>query len=202
MTSFFKRNFNFKNKTIIVLGGSKGIGLAICKQLKLLNAKIIIISRTKPNLKINFIKCDFENLEEVKKIANQVKKKYKKNWAVINCLSITLPSNKKIFPNNPSYSSSKSALNGLSRSLSFDLSKNKIRVNSLSAGYIKSNMTKRSYKNNIKRKQISNHSLLKRWGTQLEIAMPAIFLISKASSYINGQDIIVDGGWTVKGFYK
>ena len=85
MTSFFKRNFNFKNKTIIVLGGSKGIGLAICKQLKLLNAKIIIISRTKPNLKINFIKCDFENLEEVKKIANQVKKKYKKNWAVINC---------------------------------------------------------------------------------------------------------------------
>lgn len=247
MNNLFKRNFDFKNKTIIILGGSKGIGLEISKQLKLLNAKIIIISRTKPNLKINFIKCDFENLEEVKKIAYQVKKKYKKNWAVINCLSITLPSNKKIqspenfkktininlinhyfflaeivntisaggsilnissiygnlaFPNNPSYSTSKSALNGLSRSLSFDLSKNKIRVNSLSAGYIKSNMTKKSYKNKIKRKKISNHSLLKRWGTQLEIAMPAIFLISKASSYINGQDIVVDGGWTVKGFYK
>jgi 3-oxoacyl-[acyl-carrier protein] reductase len=247
MTNLFKRNFNFKNKTIIILGGSKGIGLEISKQLKPLNAKIIIISRTKPNLKTNFIKCDFENLEEVKKIANQVKRKYQKNWAIINCLSITLPSNKKIqspenfkktinvnlinhyfflseivntistggsilnissiygnlaFPNNPSYSSSKSALNGLSRSLSFDLSKNKIRVNSLSAGYIKSNMTKKSYKNNFKRKQISNHSLLKRWGTKLEIAMPAIFLISKASSYINGQDIVVDGGWTVKGFYK
>lgn len=247
MTNLFKRNFDFKKKTIIILGGSKGIGLEISKQLKLLNAKIIIIARTKPNLKINFIKCDFENLEEVKKIANQVKRKYKKNWAVINCLSITLPSNKKIqspenfkktininlinhyfflsniiktisnggsilnissiygnlaFPNNPSYSSSKSALNGLTRSLAFDLSKRKIRVNSLSAGYIKSNMTKKSFNNKNKRKIISRHSLLGRWGSLSEIAIPAIFLISNASSFINGQDIVIDGGWTVKGFYK
>tara|TARA_B100000989_G_C19532806_1_gene471092 strand:+ start:7260 stop:8003 length:744 start_codon:yes stop_codon:yes gene_type:complete len=247
MTNLLKRNFDFKKKTIIILGGSKGIGLEISKQLKLLNAKIIVISRTKPNLKINFIKCDFENLEEVKKIANQVKRKYKKNWAVINCLSITLPSNKKIqspenfkktininlinhyfflsniiktignggsilnissiygnlaFPNNPSYSSSKSALNGLTRSLAFDLSKRKIRVNSLSAGYIKSNMTKKSFNNKNKRKIISRHSLLGRWGSLSEIAIPAIFLISNASSFINGQDIVIDGGWTVKGFYK
>ena len=247
MTNLFKRNFDFKKKTIIILGGSKGIGLEISKQLKLLNAKIIIIARTKPNLKINFIKCDFENLEEVKKIANQVKRKFKKNWAVINCLSITLPSNKKIqspenfkktininlinhyfflsniiktisnggsilnissiygnlaFPNNPSYSSSKSALNGLTRSLAFDLSKRKIRVNSLSAGYIKSNMTKKSFNNKNKRKIISRHSLLGRWGSLSEIAIPAIFLISNASSFINGQDIVIDGGWTVKGFYK
>ena len=175
------------------------------------------------------------------------KKKYRKNWAIINCLSVTIPSKKIIqppenfkktidvnlinhyffiseiistiknggsilnissiygslaFPGNPSYSSSKSALNGLTRSLSFDLSKNKIRVNSLSAGYIKSNMTKKSYDNKNKRDKISNHSLLKRWGTLSEIAIPAIFLISNASSYINGQDIIIDGGWSVKGFYK
>ena len=46
----------------------------------------------------------------------------------------------------------------------------------------------------------SKKTLLNRWGRQEEVAIPAIFLISKASSYINGQDIIVDGGWTVKGF--
>ena len=247
MTKFLKNYFDFKNKKIIILGGSKGIGLEIAKRLKLLNAKLIIISRTKPNLNANFIRCDFENLQEVKSVAKQIKKKYKKNWAIINCLSVTIPSKKKIqspeifkktininlinhyfflseiittvsfggsilnissiygnlaFPNNPSYSSSKSALNGLSRSLSFDLSKKKIRVNSLSAGYIKSNMTKKSFNNKNKRKKISEHSLLNRWGTLSEIALPAIFLISNASSFINGQDIVVDGGWTVKGFYK
>jgi NAD(P)-dependent dehydrogenase (short-subunit alcohol dehydrogenase family) len=106
------------------------------------------------------------------------------------------------FPNNPSYSSSKSALNGLTRSLAFDLSKKKIRVNSLSAGYIKSNMTKKSFNDKNKRKIISKHSLLNRWGSLSEIAVPAIFLISNASSFINGQDIVIDGGWTVKGFYK
>ena len=63
-------------------------------------------------------------------------------------------------------------------------------------------MTKKSYDNKNKRDKISNHSLLKRWGTLSEIAIPAIFLISNASSYINGQDIIIDGGWSVKGFYK
>ena len=63
-------------------------------------------------------------------------------------------------------------------------------------------MTKKSYKNKIKRKKISNHTLLDRWGNSIEVAMPAIFLISNASSYINGQNIIVDGGWSVKGFYQ
>lgn len=247
MSEFLKDYFNFKKKQIIILGGSKGIGLEIAKKLILLKAKLVIISRTKPNLNVKFMKCDFENLEEVKNVAKQLKKKYKKNWAIINCLSITIPSKKKMqspeyfkktininlinhyfflsniietishsgsilnissiygnlaFPNNPSYSSSKSALNGLTRSLAFDLSKKKIRVNSLSAGYIKSNMTKKSFNDKNKRKIISKHSLLNRWGSLSEIAVPAIFLISNASSFINGQDIVIDGGWTVKGFYK
>ena len=63
-------------------------------------------------------------------------------------------------------------------------------------------MTKKSFNDKNKRKIISKHSLLNRWGSLSEIAVPAIFLISNASSFINGQDIVIDGGWTVKGFYK
>ena len=95
MSKFLKDYFNFKKKQIIILGGSKGIGLEIAKKLILLKAKLVIISRTKPNLNAKFMKCDFENLEEVKNVAKQLKKKYKKNWAIINCLSITIPSKKK-----------------------------------------------------------------------------------------------------------
>ena len=52
------------------------------------------------------------------------------------------------------------------------------------------------------RKLISKHNILKRWGEPNEIALPAIFLISEAASFITGQNIIIDGGWTVKGLIK
>jgi NAD(P)-dependent dehydrogenase (short-subunit alcohol dehydrogenase family) len=52
--------------------------------------------------------------------------------------------------NNLAYNSSKAALSSLTRSLAFDLSKIVVRVNSVSLGYIKTNMTKKSYLNKKK----------------------------------------------------
>jgi len=43
--------FNFENKTAIITGGSKGIGFSIAKELSLVGAKIILVSRSKSNLK-------------------------------------------------------------------------------------------------------------------------------------------------------
>jgi len=245
--SFLNDLFEFSNKNIVVLGGAKGIGRDISNKLYLLKANVIVISRTLPagfNKNINFYKCDISNENQLKNSFLSIFKKYKKIYSIINCVSITLPANKKLqsfenfkktidtnlisyynvilhcskklesggslvnissiyanlaFPNNPSYISSKAAINGLTRSLAYDLSEKKIRVNSVSAGYIKSNMTKKTYSNLRKRKKIDSHNLLNRWGRIDEISFPVIFLISKASSFINGQDIVVDGGWTIKG---
>ena len=52
-----------------------------------------------------------------------------------------------------------------------------------------------------KRKFIERHIPLKRWGKPYEIASVVEFLISGNSSYINGQDLIVDGGWSKNSFY-
>ena len=60
-------------------------------------------------------------------------------------------------------------------------------------------MTSKSFRDSEKRKKISEKTLLDRWGEPLEVAKVINFLISDESSYINGQSILVDGGWTAKG---
>ena len=60
-------------------------------------------------------------------------------------------------------------------------------------------MTKKSCDNLKRRKEIQDCTMLKRWGIPKDLEGIIIFLSSDASSYITGQDIYVDGGWTAKG---
>ena len=56
--------------------------------------------------------------------------------------------------------------------------------------------TKESHLNEKKRNQRSSRTILRRWGNSIG---PAIFLASNASSYMTGVDLVVDGGWSIKG---
>ncbi len=103
------------------------------------------------------------------------------------------------FPENPAYISSKTGLSGLTRSLAYDYADLGIRVNNLVPGYFKTDMTKKSFDDPSKRKDREKSTLLKRWGNPKELIGPAIFLASNASSYVTGTDLIVDGGWSIKG---
>ena len=127
--------------------------------------------------------------------ASELMKENKKG-SIINVTSI---GSNLGFPENPAYISSKSALSGLTRSLSYDFAPFNIRVNNLVPGYFKTDMTKKSFDDSQKYKERSSRTLLKRWGETKELVGPAIFLASDASSYITGIDLIVDGGWSVKG---
>ena len=103
------------------------------------------------------------------------------------------------FPDNPAYISSKTGLSGLTRSLAYDYADLGIRVNNLVPGYFKTDMTKKSFDDPSKRKDRETSTLLNRWGNPKELIGPAIFLASNASSYVTGTDLIVDGGWSIKG---
>ena len=104
------------------------------------------------------------------------------------------------FPNNPGYNASKAALNSMTKSLANDFAKFNIRCNSLLLGYFKSKMTIKSFKNSKSRKARERHTVFQRWGKNREVLGPVLFLSSDLSSYITGQNIVVDGGWTIKGF--
>tara|TARA_Y200000002_G_C22576605_1_gene618980 strand:+ start:355 stop:1074 length:720 start_codon:yes stop_codon:yes gene_type:complete len=104
------------------------------------------------------------------------------------------------FENNPGYNSSKAALNSLTRSLANDLAKDKIFCNTLSLGYFRTKITEKSFSNSKKNKNRLNQTVLKRWGKMQDILGPVLFLSSSMSNYITGQNINVDGGWSIKGF--
>ena len=60
-------------------------------------------------------------------------------------------------------------------------------------------MTLKSFQNNKKRNLISNKNFLNRWGNPKEISSVVLFLCSEGASFITGQEIFVDGGWSVNG---
>lgn len=90
------------------------------------------------------------------------------------------------------YSVSKSGLIGLAKSLSKELAGKKIRVNSISPGYICSDMTDKLH--DKLKEQFRQSIPLKRFGQVEEVANVVEFLLSDKSSYITSQNIVVDGG--------
>lgn len=137
------------------------------------------------------------NLSLPFKLSQYVSTHYMKSSGSI--INITSLASKFGFPKNPAYVASKAGLRGLTTSLAYDLSGKKIRVNAIAPGYIKTNMTKFSWSKPILRKERNSRILLNRWGKPEDVANLALFLGSDLAVYITGQNIFVDGGWSVKG---
>jgi len=118
--------------------------------------------------------------------------KLKRKGSVVNVSSIV---GEIGFKELSAYASSKGALTSLTKSLASELSSEEIRLNSISPGFIKTSF----YKKFKKKKKLYNWTLsripMNRWGSPEEISKLISFLISDDSSYINGENINVDGGW-------
>jgi 3-oxoacyl-[acyl-carrier protein] reductase len=93
------------------------------------------------------------------------------------------------------YAASKSGLFGLSKSLAREFATRNVQVNTIAPGYISTDMTAAHGEKLMESvlKQIPMEKL----GDPIEIAKMAVFLASKASDYMTGQTIAVDGGMTM-----
>mgnify|MGYP001196660068 FL=1 len=95
-------------------------------------------------------------------------------------------------PGQVNYSSSKSALNGFTKSLAKELGSRNITVNCVAPGFIETDMT--SFLEEDAKQRIEETIPLGRLGKGEDIAKLVAFLASDEASYITGQTISIDGG--------
>ncbi|WVQ80485.1 hypothetical protein IAT38_002590 [Cryptococcus sp. DSM 104549] len=93
------------------------------------------------------------------------------------------------------YNASKAGVNQLGKNLAMEWSKRGIRVNTLSPGYIRTALTAAQLDEKPELQELwLRGSLLGRLSTPDEFRGPVVFLLSDASSYMTGADLLVDGG--------
>ncbi|KAK2778364.1 hypothetical protein FQN53_001823 [Emmonsiellopsis sp. PD_33] len=98
---------------------------------------------------------------------------------------------------SPAYNSSKAALIQLGRNLAMEWGKDGIRVNSLSPGHIVTPMVEKNFEEVPGLDKIwMNENMLGRLAKPEEFTGAAIFMLSKASSFMTGSNIVIDGGHT------
>lgn len=111
---------------------------------------------------------------------------------IVNITSIA----SEIARGDASYTASKSALGGVTRSLAAELGPDGITVNAVAPGFVLTETNREWFTGSS---EISEHlerrTSLGRWATPEEIAGPVAFLASPDASYITGHTLIVDGGY-------
>jgi NAD(P)-dependent dehydrogenase (short-subunit alcohol dehydrogenase family) len=103
------------------------------------------------------------------------------------------------FPDNPAYQASKAAVAQLTRAMAIDFGSWGVRVNSLCPGYVATAMTRASYEDADARRARAARTILGRWADPEDLVGPCQFLLSEASAYVTGTELVVDGGWLAKG---
>lgn len=123
--------------------------------------------------------------------ASSLIKKNKKG----SCIIILSLMSELARPTTAAYGASKAALKQLVRSFAVDWAKFGIRINGISPGYIKTELTKPLYQDTEFSRWVIERTPLGRWGTPDDIGPVAVFLCSDQASFITGHTVFVDGGF-------
>lgn len=111
---------------------------------------------------------------------------------IVNIASISAVSS---FRRRPAYVASKTGVLGLTRAIAWEMGPAGINCNAITPGIIETPMTRHYFEDPEMAALIKAGTASERWGQPQEVANTAIFLCSDAASYIQGQAIVVDGGW-------
>ena len=241
---------DFSNKTVIVSGGTRGIGAALVKLFFNCNAQVIATGTDLETIeklnaqsedRIKYLHLDFASNQSVKACISNIVKLEKidvlinnagvnkidsidrieeDDWDWINHINLRGPflitkavsgimkktgqgkivNISSIFgviskSKRAAYSTTKWGLIGFTKAVALDLAPYNILVNAVSPGFVDTQLT-RSILGEKGIKEITETIPQKRLATVEEIAKTVVYLASDHNTYITGQNIIVDGGFT------
>ncbi len=242
---------NFKNKIVIITGGTRGIGKSLVRIFNDVGANVIItgtkdLNDINPNLlrnnkSIQYHQLDFSLDESVKRFVHSLKKLNRidvlinnagvnkintiseisvDDWDWMNTINLKGPflltkivseimkkQNSGKIINIASifsvvskvkrsvYSATKWGLIGFTKAIALELAPFNIQVNAVSPGFVDTDLTRKilGFENMNQLKEIIPQGRL---ANPDEIANVVLFLCSSQNSYITGQNIVVDGGFT------
>ncbi len=95
----------------------------------------------------------------------------------------------------PGYAASKGGIGQLTKALANEWSGKGVNVNAIAPGYIATDNTEALRNDPERYNAILERIPQGRWGTPADFGGPAVFLASAASDYVNGEILVVDGGW-------
>ncbi|MCG8422630.1 MAG: SDR family oxidoreductase [Proteobacteria bacterium] len=235
-------------KSIIVTGGTKGLGLQIVKTCRVADYNIIVIARTVSaefeelvghGKHLHFIPFDLSQESGYQDLVRSISRQHGTIYGLVNnaavgldgvlatmheadierlvttnltsCMLLTKYVSRSMllkregriinissiiattgFNGLSVYAATKAALQGFTKSLARELGKAGVLVNSVSPGYMQTQMTSGLGADEVNK--IKNRSPLRRLVSPLEVAEVVAFLLSEKASGITGEDIRVDAG--------
>nr|WP_221400764.1 2-dehydro-3-deoxy-D-gluconate 5-dehydrogenase KduD [Clostridium perfringens] len=98
----------------------------------------------------------------------------------------------------PPYTASKHGVAGITKAFANELADLNIQVNAIAPGYIKTDNTAPIRADKARNQEILSRIPAGRWGEVSDLMGTVVFLSSKASDYLNGHILAIDGGWLVR----
>ncbi|NJO81590.1 MAG: 2-dehydro-3-deoxy-D-gluconate 5-dehydrogenase KduD [Blastochloris sp.] len=98
----------------------------------------------------------------------------------------------------PAYTAAKHAVAGLTKALANEWAAQGVNVNAIAPGYMATDNTQALRDDPQRARQILERIPAGRWGKPTDLAGAAVFLASRASDYIHGHVLVVDGGWMAR----
>ena len=116
------------------------------------------------------------------------------NWGrIINIASLQ---SLRAFDNSIPYGASKGGIMQLTRALAQAYSKDGVLVNAIAPGFFRTNLTESLFQDPGKLKTLADKTMMGRNGEEKDIFGISVFLCSDANSYVTGQTIFIDGGFS------